>query len=120
MRNGAGTLGPVLESALAQDYPHLEVVIGDNASTDGTEELCREFARQDPRVVYRRHANDVGLLNNFRGLAEGSRGSFVRWLGDADALAPDYVSRTVEQFVGGPAPGAGDHPDRRTSTTPAS
>lgn len=102
VRNGAGTLGPVLESALAQDYPHLEVVIGDNASTDGTEELCRDLARRDPRVSYLRHPANVGLLNNFRGVAEASNGSFVRWLGDADALEPDYVSRTLATFAEDP------------------
>lgn len=97
--NGAETLTPVIESALSQDYPNLEVVIGDNASTDDTERICRAFARSDKRVVYRRHATNIGLLNNFRSVAELAQGVFVRWLGDADLLEPDYVSRSMQAFA---------------------
>lgn len=97
--NGAETLSPVIESALSQDYANLEVVVSDNASTDDTERMCRAFARSDKRVVYRRHASNVGLLNNFRSVAEAAQGTFVRWLGDADFLEPDYVSRSVQMFA---------------------
>ena len=96
--NGARTLAPVIESVLHQDHTDLELVISDNASTDGTQEMCREYARADDRVVYRRHPENVGLLNNFRSAAESARGSFVRWLGDDDFLEPAYVSRTIEAF----------------------
>jgi glycosyltransferase involved in cell wall biosynthesis len=97
--NGAETLAPVIESVLGQDYPNLELVVSDNASTDGTEEICRDFARADDRVVYRRHATNIGLLNNFRSAAEGARGGYVRWLGDDDFLEPAYLSRTVQAFA---------------------
>ncbi|MBA2954220.1 glycosyltransferase family 2 protein [Nocardioides sp. CGMCC 1.13656] len=97
--NGADTLAPAIESVLRQDHDDLELVISDNASTDGTEEVCRHYAAADPRVVYRRHATNVGLLNNFRGAAESSRGRFVRWLGDDDSLEPDYVSRCLQVFA---------------------
>jgi glycosyltransferase involved in cell wall biosynthesis len=97
--NGAETLPPVIESVVSQDYPHFELVISDNASTDGTEEICRHFARADERVVYQRHATNVGLLNNFRSAAETARGSHVRWLGDDDALEPDYLSRVLQVFA---------------------
>jgi glycosyltransferase involved in cell wall biosynthesis len=97
--NGAETLAPVIESVLGQDYPDIELVISDNASTDGTEELCRHFAAADERVVYRRHATNIGLLNNFMSAAEASHGTHVRWLGDDDTLEPDYVSRTLAAFA---------------------
>lgn len=97
--NGAETLRPTIESALNQDHSNLQVVISDNASTDGTESMCRSYARADSRVVYRRHPANVGLLNNFRSVAEAAQGSFVRWLGDADFLEPDYVSRSLQAFA---------------------
>ena len=56
--NGADTVAPVVESVLAQTHPDLELVISDNASTDGTQEICRQFARDDRRVVYRRHRDE--------------------------------------------------------------
>ena len=45
--NRAETLKQAVESLLAQDYPNIELVISDNASTDDTERVCREFCR-DP------------------------------------------------------------------------
>ena len=44
--NGADTVAPVIESVLAQSHPDLELVISDNASTDGTEGVCRDFAKR--------------------------------------------------------------------------
>lgn len=103
VHNGADTLAPVIESVLGQDFPDLELVLSDNASTDATQDVCRHFARLDERVVYLRHAENVGLLNNFRGAALAARGRYLRWLGDDDTLAPDYLSRTLDAFADDPA-----------------
>jgi cellulose synthase/poly-beta-1,6-N-acetylglucosamine synthase-like glycosyltransferase len=100
VRNGEQRLEPAVRSALAQDYPNLELVISDNASTDGTEELCRELARADSRIAYHRQAENIGLLNNFMATMRLARGTFLRWIGDDDWLAPSYVSRCVEVFAG--------------------
>jgi glycosyltransferase involved in cell wall biosynthesis len=100
--NGADSVASVIESVLAQTYPNLELVISDNGSTDGTEEICREFARRDARVVYQRHPTNVGLLNNFVSAAETATGTYLRWIGDEDSLAPDYVSRVMDVFAEDP------------------
>ena len=99
VRNGEHTLARVVESVLGQSHDHLELVISDNASTDGTEEICRHFAARDERVVYHRHPTDVGLLNNFRAAAELTRGDYLRWIGDSDHLEEDYLARTLACFV---------------------
>lgn len=99
VRDGADTLAPVVESVLAQSHADLELVISDNASTDGTEEICRHFARLDERVVYRRHPVDVGLLDNFRSAAQVARGRYLRWIGDDDTLGPDYAAQVLRAFA---------------------
>src|SRR6266545_1305526 len=99
VRNGASTLEPVIRSVLAQDHGNIELVISDNASTDDTEELCRELARSDPRIVYHRQAEDIGLLDNFIAAMRRARGTFIRWIGDDDWLAPTYVSRCLAEFA---------------------
>ena len=100
--NGADTLAPVVESVLAQTYSNVELVISDNASTDGTQEICRRFEREDRRVVYHRQATNVGLLNNFISAAENAAGTYLRWIGDDDTLEPDFVSSVVDVFVDDP------------------
>ncbi|MEV1002766.1 glycosyltransferase family 2 protein [Nonomuraea sp. NPDC050202] len=99
VRNGAGRLAAVVRSVLAQDHPHLELVISDNASTDGTEELCRDLAAGDPRIVYHRHPQNIGLLGNFMHAARVSKGAYVRWIGDDDRLEPHCVSAALAAFA---------------------
>jgi glycosyltransferase involved in cell wall biosynthesis len=99
VRNGADRVEEVVWSVLAQDHERIELVISDNASTDDTEAVCRELARSDPRIVYHRHPENVGLLNNFIGAMRMSKGTFFRWVGDDDWLAPDCVSRGLEAFA---------------------
>jgi glycosyltransferase involved in cell wall biosynthesis len=98
VHNAVDTLPAVVESVLGQTFTDLEVVISDNASTDGTDEVCRHFASLDERVVHQRHPTNVGLLNNFGTAAHAARGTYVRWVGDDDQLAPDYVSRVLACF----------------------
>ena len=52
-RNRAGTIGDAIRSALGQktDFPYNVIVVDDN-STDGTPEIIRPFAAQDPRLIY--------------------------------------------------------------------
>jgi glycosyltransferase involved in cell wall biosynthesis len=99
VRNGADRIGRVVRSVLAQNHQHIELVICDNASTDPTEDLCRDLARADSRIVYHRQQDNVGLLNNFISAIQIAKGAYFRWIGDDDWLAPDFVSRTLECFA---------------------
>lgn len=100
VRNGAQTLEKTVRSILTQDYERLELVISDNASTDHTEELCRDLAAADRRIVYHRQPHNIGILNNFIQTIRLAEGAFFRWIGDDDWLAPRYVSRCLEAFAG--------------------
>jgi Glycosyl transferase family 2 len=100
--NGVERIEAVVRSVLGQDHADLELVISDNASTDGTEELCRSLAAEDSRVVYHRNPLNVGLLNNFIGAMRLARGEFFRWVGDDDWLAPNCVSRGLDVFADDP------------------
>ena len=63
-----------VESILAQDYPHVEVVISDNASADGTQAWCEELCRRDSRVRYVRQPRNAGLISNYAEVFRHSRG----------------------------------------------
>ena len=56
--NAGKYLGEALDSVLAQTYQNIEVLVVDDASTDGTEELFREIS--DPRVKYLRYEENHG------------------------------------------------------------
>jgi glycosyltransferase involved in cell wall biosynthesis len=101
-RNAESTIAGVIRSVLAQDYERIELVISDNASTDGTEAICRDFAESDARVSYHRQPENIGLLNNFVHAMRVAQGALFRWIGDDDSLEPDYVSRCVRAFEADP------------------
>jgi glycosyltransferase involved in cell wall biosynthesis len=99
VRNAGTRVAEVVRSVLAQDHERLELVISDNDSTDDTEEVCRELAKSDRRVAYHRQAENIGLLNNFVYVIRVANGSFFRWVGDDDSLAPGLVSRCLREFA---------------------
>lgn len=101
--NRAERLRGAVESVLSQDYPEIEVVICDNASTDGTEELGRALAAADARVRYLRNEANIGPTANFNRVRMASRGEYLLWLGDDDRLSPDYVSRCVAALGADPS-----------------
>ncbi|HEY3007295.1 MAG TPA: glycosyltransferase family 2 protein [Micromonosporaceae bacterium] len=99
VRNGASTLEPVVRSILAQEHANLDLIISDNASTDGTEDLCRALAAADERIAYHRQPENIGLLNNFVAAMRLANGTFIRWVGDDDWLAPNCLSQSLKVFA---------------------
>lgn len=93
--NRADLLAEAVASALAQDHPAVEVVVSDNASTDGTEALCRGLAAQEPRLRYIRQDENIGATANFKAVLAAARGDYFMWLTDDDLVAPNYVSACV-------------------------
>jgi glycosyltransferase involved in cell wall biosynthesis len=94
--NRAAGLRRAVASALAQDYPCMEVVISDNASTDETRAFCEELVRRDPRVRYVRQPVNVGPVGNFVHALEQCVGEYFMWLADDDWIDADYVRRCME------------------------
>jgi glycosyltransferase involved in cell wall biosynthesis len=84
-----GYLREALESALAQRYEPLEIVVVDNASTDGTADLVASLA--DERVRYVRHEVNVGANGNFNACLKHARGAYFLLLHDDDRIDADLV-----------------------------
>jgi glycosyltransferase involved in cell wall biosynthesis len=90
--NRLGMLRRAVESALQQDYPNIQVVISDNASSDETQEWCEALARHDSRVRYVRQPLNLGPTANFAEVFKYAEGGLYCALGDDDWLEPTYVS----------------------------
>ena len=93
--NGERYLAQAIESILAQTYRDFELVIFDNASTDHTGAICREFAARDPRIRYTRNPLNVGGANNHNLTVQSARGEFFRWAAHDDVLAPTLLEKCV-------------------------
>ena len=84
-----GFLRETLESALAQSYLNLDIVVSDNGSTDNTESVVRSYA--DPRVRYFRQQPPVIPNDNFNFCLQQAHGVYFLMLPDDDKIDRDFV-----------------------------
>ena len=98
MYNGERFLAQALDSLLAQTVTDLELIISDNASTDGTPALCREYVRRDPRVRYVRQPVNIGAPRNWNAVVHEARGTFFKWASANDTCAPTMLERCVARM----------------------
>jgi glycosyltransferase involved in cell wall biosynthesis len=93
--NGSAFLAEAIDSILAQTYGDVELVISDNASTDATQDICRDYAARDPRLRYLRQAHNLGAAENYNRVFHESRGRFFRWASHDDLLEPGLIEACV-------------------------
>lgn len=96
--NGEDYLAEALDSLLAQTCTDLEIIIGDNASTDGTSSICRAAADGDSRIRYIRHEENLGAAPNYNQVFAESRGEFFKWASHDDICAPNLIQDCLAVF----------------------
>jgi glycosyltransferase involved in cell wall biosynthesis len=94
--NGEVFLDDTLDSLLAQTFENFELIISDNASTDRTEAICRDYAARDARIRYERNAHNLGAAQNFNRTVACARGPYFKWAAHDDLCAPEFLQRCVE------------------------
>jgi glycosyltransferase involved in cell wall biosynthesis len=90
--NRAASLQRAVDSVLTQDFRDIELLISDNASTDGTQAVCEAYCRQDCRVRYMRQPRNQGARVNFLRVLQEASGEYFMWLADDDWIEPSYVA----------------------------
>lgn len=94
--NGEKYLEAALLSIRDQTFTDFEVIICDNASTDGTEQICRSFAGRDQRFRYIRNKENIGAGPNFNKCFELSHSKYFKWAAHDDLCEPTYLERCVQ------------------------
>jgi len=94
--NGENYLAEAIEALLGQTYENFELIIADNASTDGTADICRRYAWEDPRVRHLRHPENIGLARNHNCLVAEARGELFKWASHDDLYGKDLIRLCVE------------------------
>jgi glycosyltransferase involved in cell wall biosynthesis len=93
--NGQKYLRDALQSIVGQTYRNFELVICDNASSDNTETICREFAARDERIRYVRNPTNLGAHPNYNRTFELTSGKYFKWVPHDDVLDPRYLEACV-------------------------
>lgn len=93
--NQSAFIREAIDSALGQSYSNIEVIVGDDASTDETAKLIAEI--NDPRLKYVRNQVNMGRVTNYRNiLYNHASGDFVVNLdGDDFYTDPDFIVEAV-------------------------
>ena len=93
--NGEKYLEAALRALLAQTFSDFELILSDNASTDRTADICREFALRDERIVYHRNTSNIGAIPNFNLAFSKATGEMFRWVTYDDISLPTSLERCV-------------------------
>ncbi|MFO0982803.1 MAG: glycosyltransferase [Planctomycetota bacterium] len=95
VHNGERFLPGALDSIVGQSFADLEICIADNASTDGTWEICRAYALRDPRIRLHREPVNQGAARNYNRVFEMASGAYFMWAAADDLCAPTKIERCV-------------------------
>jgi glycosyltransferase involved in cell wall biosynthesis len=90
--NAEEWIGYALESAIAQTWPHKEIIVVDDGSTDGTAEIARRFASRGVTLF---STENRGLCAGQNYVFERSKGDYIQYLDADDLLAPDKIERQL-------------------------
>ena len=90
--NGEEFIARTLRSLAAQTYPNLEVLISDDASTDGTADICRSYAAEDSRFHFVRQSRNLGWIGNTNFLLKQCAADYLFIAFHDDLYRPEYVA----------------------------
>ena len=94
--NSEKYLEETLKSLLNQGFQDFEIIISDNASTDSTPAICREYEQKDSRVQYYRSETNYGPGWNYNRVFDLCSGKYFKWHACDDLLRPDFLEKCVE------------------------
>lgn len=93
--NGAVLIEGCLRHLASQTYRDFEVVISDNASTDGTTQICEDFARSDTRFRVVRQAVTSTAMQNFLDVRRQAQSPLFMWRAFDDLSSPNFIEALV-------------------------
>ncbi len=93
--NGAKFLGEQLDSVLRQDYPLYEIIVQDDASTDDTMDIIRQYASQYPQIKAFRNPQALGVNVNFLSALRKATGDYIAICDQDDRWNPEKISTQI-------------------------
>ncbi len=94
--NGGPFIRDALDSLLAQTFSDFELIISDNASTDKTEQICRDYAKKDKRIRYKRWSENRGGVSNFLFVLDEAIGEYFMWAPADDWWSANWLAENIK------------------------
>jgi glycosyltransferase involved in cell wall biosynthesis len=96
--NQGAYIESTIRSVLAQDYPSVEYLIMDSASTDGTLDILAKYSSEYPQRVRFVSEKDRGQSHALNKAISQTHGEIIGWLNSDDTYEPGAISAAVDFF----------------------
>ncbi|MDE1309873.1 glycosyltransferase [Vibrio aestuarianus subsp. cardii] len=98
--NSAQYIEDTLKSITKQTYENIEIIIGDNASDDDTEQIIRRYILEhDSRITYYKNVENIGAAGNCNKLIHKSNGDFIAIYHSDDIYSCEIVEKQVDYLI---------------------
>jgi len=97
--NGEKLLRKSLDSILSQTFSDFELIISDNASSDLTPDICKEYLKRDKRIRYVRQKKNLGVHGNYFFLVNEAKCKYFLWVASDDYLDPNYLDENLKILI---------------------
>lgn len=93
-------LGECVKSLLNQTYFNIEIILVDDGSTDGSDQMCDEFAREDSRIIVI-HKSNGGLSDSRNKGLDIARGEYIGFVDSDDWIEPQMYEKLYNKIKSG-------------------
>lgn len=100
--NGGRFLRRALDSLLSQDFRDFELLISDNASSDGTWDILQDYSLMDSRIILHRQSSNLGAIANFQYALANAQRQYFMWAGCDDWWTPKHLGALVAELEAHP------------------
>lgn len=94
--NGENTIKRALDLICDSTYRNIEIIILDDASSDGTYQICEKTAEVDSRVILQRNPTNLGIVATYNKLIQLSQGKYILWNDQDDVRDVTFVEKAVK------------------------
>lgn len=95
--NGSRFIREALDSILAQTHHFFQLIISDNASTDNTELICKEYLYRDARIKYVRQEENIGMVANFQYVLDQCDTKYFMWAAYDDIWSSNWIAELLKE-----------------------
>lgn len=92
-----------IKSLLSQSFTDFQLIISDDQSTDGSDQICKKYAELDDRVKYIRQPKNLGISKNMKFLLNQANTSYFMWAADDDLWDSSFLEKLVNTLEKNPS-----------------
>ncbi len=87
-----------IKSIYEQNFDDMEILIGNNSSTDNSTNIIESYAKKDPRIIHIQRERNIGALQNWNDLVDRSKGEYFILTGGHDKWTVNYLKNLCKEL----------------------